>query len=106
MVTMLKEQEPDPCPLCDRPNYFPSDHHLVPRSRGGKVTATICADCHKAIHATFTIKELEKAYHTVEALLGHVTFAAQIAFLRKQDPRSRSRMEWTRDRRKKSRRGA
>ena len=36
------------CPICERPNYFPSDHHMVPRSRGGKSTETICADCHKA----------------------------------------------------------
>lgn len=48
---MLVEQIPDPCPLCTRPNYFPSDHHLVPKSRGGKVTKTICSDCHRMIHA-------------------------------------------------------
>lgn len=81
------EVEPDPCPLCGRPNYFPSDHHLVPKSRGGKVTKTICSDCHRGIHSIFTNKELEKEFHTVGALLAHASFAKQIAWLRKRDPK-------------------
>jgi hypothetical protein len=95
---MLAEQVPDACPLCDRPNYFPSDHHLVPKSRGGRVTKTICADCHRSIHATFSNKELEKTYFTVEALLAHPTFAKAITFLQKQDPRRRYRMVRTKKR--------
>jgi hypothetical protein len=74
------------CPICDRPNYHPSDHHMVPKSRGGKTTETICQDCHKAIHAHFTNKELEETYHTPEALLSHEGFAKQIKFISKQDP--------------------
>ena len=105
MVTILAEREPDPCPLCDRPNYLPSDHHLIPRSRGGRVTKTICKDCHGAVHATFSNKDLEKTYHTVEALLGHPTFAKQIEFLRKQDPRRRYRMIRTKKRQKDRRYG-
>lgn len=81
--------EPDPCPLCGRPNFHPSDHHLVPKSRGGKVTKTICRDCHKAVHSLFTNKQLEKTYNTVEALLGHEEFRKMVGFLRKQDPQSK-----------------
>lgn len=88
---MLPQKEPDPCPLCERPNYFPSDHHMVPRSRGGKATSTICADCHRAIHATFSNKELELEYHTPEALLAHPQFRGTVVFLRKQDPRRRNK---------------
>jgi hypothetical protein len=57
-IPTIKElvNTPDPCPLCELPNYRPTDHHLVPRSRGGKVTATLCADCHRAIHVVFTNK--------------------------------------------------
>jgi hypothetical protein len=95
---MLVEPEPDLCPLCERPNYFPSDHHLIPKSRGGRVTKTICADCHRAIHATFSNKELEKTYHTVEALLAHPDFAKVIAFLRRQDPRRRFKTIRTKER--------
>lgn len=98
---MLAEPEPLPCPLCGRPNHFPSDHHLVPKSRGGKVTKTICSDCHNAIHRIWTNKELEASFHTVEAILAHPTFSKHAAWLRKQDPTRRNRMEMTRERRRK-----
>jgi hypothetical protein len=70
---------------------MPSDHHLVPKSRGGRVTETICSSCHDAIHRTFTNKELERTFNTVEALLSHPTFAGTVAFIRKQDPRRKTR---------------
>ena len=76
----------EPCPLCERPNFHPSDHHLIPKSRGGKLTATLCQDCHRAIHATFTNKELEASYHTREALLGHEAFGKMVRFIARQDP--------------------
>lgn len=89
----LKEQAalPLPCPLCERPNYNPSDHHLVPKSRGGTVTKTICRDCHSAIHATFTNKELEREYASIDALLAHPELAAQIRFIARQDGKVRTR---------------
>ena len=79
------------CPLCERPNFHPSDHHLIPKSRGGKVTATLCQDCHRAIHATFTNKELQAVYHTREALLGHEGFRKMVRFIARQDPGGRVR---------------
>lgn len=94
----LKEAPPLVCPICERPNYFPSDHHMVPKSRGGKTTETICEDCHKAIHAHFTNKELEETYHTPEALLSHEGFAKQIKFLSKQDPGGRTKTKKNKDR--------
>jgi hypothetical protein len=93
-----------PCPLCNRPNHYPSDHHLVPKSRGGRVTATICRDCHKAIHATFTNKELEKSYHTPEALLAHEGLKRMIDFIAKQDPGGKVRMPPAKERRARGRR--
>ena len=86
----LQASEPDPCPLCERPNYNPSDHHLVPKTRGGTVTETICRDCHSAIHATFSNKELERQYATVDALLLHEGFARIIRFIAKQDGKVRT----------------
>jgi hypothetical protein len=83
----LKQAPPARCPLCKRPNYHPTDHHLVPKSRGGEDTETLCRDCHKAIHATFSNKELERAYNTVEALMAHEGFAKQVRFISKQDGR-------------------
>ena len=58
------------CPLCERVGDFlkPSKHHLVPRSRDGEVTVEVCSDCHRQIHALFTLVELEREFSTVEAL--------------------------------------
>lgn len=92
----------DPCPLCERPNLRASDHHLVPKSRGGRVTMAICNDCHKAIHAIFTNKELETTFHTVDALLGHEVFARMVAFIARQDPRRKVRVVKTRERSRRS----
>jgi 5-methylcytosine-specific restriction endonuclease McrA len=88
----LADDEPEPCPLCERPNHRPSDHHLVPRARGGKVTLAICRDCHDAIHATFSNKELEREYATVDALLSHEGLARTIRFIAKQDGRVKTRV--------------
>jgi hypothetical protein len=70
---------------------------LVPKSRKGRVTETICADCHRAIHATFTNKELEREYSTVEALLAHEAFAQVVRFIARQDPGGRVRTARARD---------
>lgn len=88
----LREAQTEPCPLCRRPNDDPTDHHLIPKSRGGTTTETICRDCHKAIHALFTNQELEASYSTVEALLEHPELATMIRFIAKQHGRVRVRM--------------
>ena len=75
----------------------------MPKSRGGKVTATICRDCHRAIHATFSNKELERTYHTAEALLAHDAFRRMIAFIARQDPGGRVRMRPARTQRRRGR---
>lgn len=82
--------EPTPCPLCERPNLRPSDHHLVPKSKGGRQTLAICRDCHRAIHAVFTNKELAATYHTVESLRDHPVFGPMVRFLARQDPARRT----------------
>lgn len=87
----LKNKGPDPCPLCERPNEDPTDHHLVPKSRGGRVTETICRDCHKAIHAVFTNQELATTYNTVDSLMAHEELAKMIRFIGKQQGRVRVR---------------
>lgn len=102
---MLQPQEPDPCPVCTRPNYYPSDHHMVPKSRGGRTTKTICRDCHKAVHSLFTNKQLEKTYHTVEALMTDERFAKMVVFLRKQDPQRKTTIVKSNDTRRRGRSG-
>lgn len=60
------------------------------------MTATLCQDCHRAIHATFTNKELESTYHTREALLAHEGFRQMVKFISRQDPGGKVRMRKTR----------
>lgn len=99
----LVSGQPEACPICERPNYYPSDHHMVPRSRGGKTTLTICRDCHKACHACFTNKELEEKYHTPEALLTNEVFANMILFISKQDPGGKVSIKKNKDRLRRGR---
>lgn len=77
------------CPLCERIGVRFSDHHLVPRSRGGKSTLPICTDCHRAIHATFSNRELEREFNSVDSLLAHPTLAGTVKFISRQPPGGR-----------------
>lgn len=97
-VDVLAEaEEPSACPLCERPNLHPTDHHMVPRSRGGRTTTTLCRDCHAAVHAHFTNKELEAQFNSVEALLGDERFRRTIAFIKRQDPRRKTKTRRPKD---------
>lgn len=95
------------CPLCERPNLRPSDHHLVPKSRGGRGgdKVLICRDCHSAIHALFSNKELEKSYTTVDALLANERFAKMVRFIARQDPHRRTHTALASDQRRRGRNG-
>ncbi len=66
----ITQSNPFQCPLCLRAGDFltPSKHHLVPKSRGGTAVAEICADCHRQLHALFTLPELARDYSTLDAL--------------------------------------
>jgi hypothetical protein len=75
------------CPLCNRDEVPLSDHHLVPKCRGGVDTLPICCDCHSAIHAQFSNKELEGTFNTVESLLANEKFASTVKFISKQSGR-------------------
>lgn len=58
------------CPLCDRaiPKSQRDEHHLIPKSHGGRDTAVLHRICHRQIHATFTETELARQYSTIEQL--------------------------------------
>ena len=42
--------------------------------------------CHRTIHATLTNKELERSYHSAEALRGHPEIATFISWVRSKNP--------------------
>jgi hypothetical protein len=65
---------PTNCPLCGRILLTGSsvdEHHLVPRSEGGKEKHRIHRICHRKVHATLSEKELATQYSTWDALKGH-----------------------------------
>ena len=59
------------CPLCLReiPETEKDAHHLVPKSKGGRVTEYLHRVCHKQIHALLTEAELASQYNSIDALL-------------------------------------
>ena len=59
------------CPLCKReiPDTEKDAHHLVPKSKGGRITQYLHRVCHKQIHALLTEAELATQYNSVDALL-------------------------------------
>ena len=86
-----------------------SDHHLKPKCRGGQRNdenmVLICSDCHSAIHALFSNKQLEKEYNSVDALLADERFAKAVKFISKQDPSKRMRSKRANNQKRRGRNG-
>jgi hypothetical protein len=61
-------------------------HHLAPRIFRGRETVDLHPICHRKIHATLTERELQRAYHTIEALRAHEEIARFIAWLANKAP--------------------
>jgi hypothetical protein len=61
------------CALCGRlvPASQRDEHHLVPKSKGGKDVAVLHRVCHRQLHALFSESQLAKEYSTVQALLAN-----------------------------------
>mgnify|MGYP003873519661 CR=1 FL=1 len=77
------------CPLCQRPippHAKQSQHHLVPKLKGGKGGETVLLHqiCHNEIHATFTEVELAREFHTIDALLTNARIAKFVAWVAKR----------------------
>jgi hypothetical protein len=81
--------DPAPCPLCGRPipeGARASQHHLVPRLKGGKGGPTVRLHqiCHSAIHARFTEAEIARDYPSIVALRAHPGLGRFIAWVREK----------------------
>jgi hypothetical protein len=76
------------CPLCGRPLGTANidRHHLIPKSLKGREQFPIHKICHRKIHATFSERELLRAYHTWEALQGNDDIRAFIDWVAKKPP--------------------
>lgn len=77
------------CPLCARPLLAgPSidEHHLTPRSQGGREKFLVHKICHQKIHQTLSEKELARSYASWESLRAHPDISAFIAWVRRRPP--------------------
>ncbi len=109
------------CELCGRRMPRLERHHLIPRTRHSNKRnkrmferaevherlAMLCEACHATVHATFSEKELEQEYNTVEALAAHPDVARFVRYARKQPPTAKIRVRRTaalRDERRRQRR--
>ncbi len=72
------------CPLCDRliPKLQRDEHHLIPKSHGGRHTAVLHRICHRQIHAVFTETELARQYNSIELLKQQEEMVGFIAWVR------------------------
>ena len=59
-------------------------HHVVPKSRGGKVIVDTCETCESFIHKTWTNNELRDTYNSVESILADERFKKFLKWRRKQ----------------------
>lgn len=75
---------PTLCPLCGRalePGPSVDEHHLVPRSQGGKAKTLVHRICHRKIHATLTERELASQFNTWQALQAHPEIATFVRWV-------------------------
>lgn len=65
-----------------------TDHHLVPRERGGKAEHKVpmCRPCHGHVHAIYDNKTLAAVFDTIESLRRDPAIQKFVRFIRKQDP--------------------
>ncbi len=84
---------PPDCLLCGRTIELgptADEHHLVPRSQGGRTEpgnlALLHRVCHRKIHATFSERELARDYSDWAALRAHPEIAAFVHWLRGKPP--------------------
>ncbi len=78
--------EPRACELCLREPLRFTEHHLVPRSRGGKhgPKALLCPTCHRQLHAMFSEKTLANELNSIARLRAAPGFAAYLKWAGKQ----------------------
>lgn len=74
------------CELCQRESPRFTDHHLVPRSRGGKfgLKARLCPTCHRQLHAMFSEATLAKELNSIETLRASREVATYLIWARRQ----------------------
>lgn len=77
------------CPLCSREittKSYADEHHLIPKSLGGKETIRLHRICHSKIHSLFTERELKNSYYTIKLLKQNEEILKFIKWIRNKPP--------------------
>lgn len=75
------------CQICGRalkPGPSIDEHHLVPKTYGGKETVLIHKICHQKIHSLFDEKQLRDKYNTITSLINNDDMRSFIKWVRKK----------------------
>ena len=82
-----KAEAAETCALCERPlGERVEQHHLVPRSQGGRVTVPVHPICHRTIHALIPNAELARAFADPAALRGREDVARFLRWIADKPP--------------------
>jgi hypothetical protein len=95
------------CPLCGRPippGAAQSDHHLVPRLKGGGRGPVVRLHqiCHNAIHAALTEAEIARGFSDMAALCTHPRLVRFAAWVARRPPEFHARTAGARRRRERT----
>lgn len=100
-----EEQEELTCPLCGRvmPDGSWNEHHLVPATFKGTEKVALHRICHDTLHRTFTEREMQKYYNTIDRLMERVEIQSFVDWVKKQPNDYYSKPKETKDRKRKRR---
>ncbi len=71
------------CAFCGRVTRT-RGHHIVPKSKGGRVVLPTCESCEDFIHSTWSHNELRDSFDTVEKIRADARFGRFLKWLLKQ----------------------
>lgn len=92
------------CPLCDRelPESEYSDHHLIPKVKGGKDGPRVILHriCHNKLHSLYTEAQLAAVYNNIEILRQQPEIISFVKFLSKKPPNYYENNKWANTKRR------
>jgi 5-methylcytosine-specific restriction protein A len=93
--------DPKVCKLCQRESLRFTSHHLIPRSRGGKLgpQVKLCPTCHRQLHAMFSESTLAKELNSIEALQTNPELSEYLKWAKNQKSLTNFRVRRAKNRR-------
>ena len=101
----MDEETLEKCILCNRDVPFLTDHHIVPKSRGGTELIAICRDCHRQLHALYENKFLETTLNNLDAILADEQFSKYLKWVQNKPFGAVPKAKIAKDSKKRGRRG-